>query len=630
MTMPAGEIAKMNHASQLGLINSLLDSIPDIVFFKDTEGIYLGCNQPFAFFVGKSKDEIIGKTDYDLFNADVAGFFRHFDIEMLKQQQPRHNEEWITFPDGKKMLVDTLKTPYWGEDGALIGILGISRDITARKEAEDKVTESEKRFEQIAEHSRVITWEVNVEGLYTYVSNTIKTVLCYKPEEITGKKHFYDLHPEDGRESFKIAAFEVFARKETFRNLENRVVTKSGKVIYVTTNGIPILDESGKLAGYRGTDSDINDRKLTEIALKQSETRFKSLFDRHNAIMMLIDPVSGTIIDANDAAARFYGYSIDTLCSMNIDEITVSDTKHIEIERLEALHQKQNYFISPHKLSNGEVHIVEVHSSPVDFKEKQILFSIIHDITERKIAEEEIKQKSIELAKLNAEKDKFFSIIAHDMRGPFNGFLELTRIMADDMPDLTKEEILKLAGIMRNSATNLFHLLENLLEWSRLQRGVIPFQPTLFSLIANIVESMPPVVDMALKKGIEIRYEIPEGIKVFADNYMLTSIITNLASNAVKFTRNGGSITFKAKEEADNSVEISVTDTGIGMSPQMLNELFRLDTHTSRRGTNGEPSSGLGLILCKDFIEKHKGKLFVHSEKEVGSTFRFTLPNIEI
>ena len=133
---------------QAGLINSLLDSIPDIIFFKDINGVYLGCNPPFAEFVGRSRAEIIGKTDYDLFDKEVADFFREHDRLMLELRQPRHNEEWITYPDGRKKLIDTLKTPYWGPDGTFIGVLGVSRDITERKRAEEKLKDVRKKLVQ--------------------------------------------------------------------------------------------------------------------------------------------------------------------------------------------------------------------------------------------------------------------------------------------------------------------------------------------------------------------------------------------------------------------------------------------------------------------------------------------------
>ena len=134
-------------------------------------------------------------------------------------------------------------------------------------------------------------------------------------------------------------------------------------------------------------------------------------------------------------------------------------------------------------------------------------------------------------------------------------------------------------------------------------------------------------MDSADKKGVEIKYEIPSNLEVFADEYMLASTIRNLASNAVKFTLKGGKVTIAAKSVPGHSVEISVSDTGIGMSPEMVDNLFRLDVQTNRKGTEDEPSSGLGLLLCKDFVEKHGGRIWVESEEGKGSTFYFTLPS---
>ena len=257
---------------------------------------------------------------------------------------------------------------------------------------------------------------------------------------------------------------------------------------------------------------------------------------------------------------------------------------------------------------------------------REVVLASIRDITDRLQAEEELKLKNDELRHINAEKDKFFSIIAHDLRGPFNGFLGFTRLMVEDLPDLTQGEILKFAVSMRNSATNLFQLLENLLEWSRSQRGLTNFEPESFLLKSMIVESMHTLMDAAHKKGVCISFEIQEDLGVFADEYMLASTIRNLASNAMKFTKKGGNVSIAAKTVSGNSVEISVRDTGIGMSSTMVEDLFRLDVQTNRKGTDGEPSTGLGLLLCKDFIEKHGGKIWVESEEGKGSTFRFTLP----
>jgi diguanylate cyclase (GGDEF)-like protein/PAS domain S-box-containing protein len=146
-----------NNKRQSGLISSLLDSIPDIIFFKDLNGVYLGCNPPFAEFVGKPWREIVGRTDYDIFDKKIADFYRDYDQHMLELREPRHNEEWITYPDGRKMLIDTLKTPYWGPDGTLIGVLGISRDITARKQAEAELQTANSsltaRLDELKQHN---------------------------------------------------------------------------------------------------------------------------------------------------------------------------------------------------------------------------------------------------------------------------------------------------------------------------------------------------------------------------------------------------------------------------------------------------------------------------------------------
>ena len=237
-----------------------------------------------------------------------------------------------------------------------------------------------------------------------------------------------------------------------------------------------------------------------------------------------------------------------------------------------------------------------------------------------------LQRQNKALKELNATKDKFFSIIAHDLRGPFSGFLGLTNILADMPESMTSGDIHDFSLAMRDSAANLFGLLENLLEWARLHWGVMTFEPENILLMPMFSEKLRLGLDSANKKGIEIRYDIPEGLEVSADAYMLASIMRNLVSNAVKFTVKSGNIVIGAKKVPGNAVEILVRDTGIGMRPKMVEDLFRLDIKTNRQGTEEEPSSGLGLILCKDFVEKHGGRLWVESKELIGSTFYFTLP----
>ena len=269
---------------------------------------------------------------------------------------------------------------------------------------------------------------------------------------------------------------------------------------------------------------------------------------------------------------------------------------------------------------------VEITSHTVVSNGRNARHVLIHDITERKKAQEEIQIKNEALQKINAEKDRFFSILAHDLRSPFNGFLGLTEIMAEKLHSMSIDDIRKTALVMRCSATNLFRLLGNLLEWSRMQGGLTTFIPSSFFLKPKIMESMVFAQEHARKKEISISNDIPETLEVYADLNMFEGITRNLIFNAVKFTPKCGSIAVSAKPVSENLVEISIKDHGIGMNKDMVDNLFRLDVNTCRKGTDGEYSTGLGLVICKDYIEKHGGELFIESEEGSGSTFSFTLP----
>jgi len=247
------------------------------------------------------------------------------------------------------------------------------------------------------------------------------------------------------------------------------------------------------------------------------------------------------------------------------------------------------------------------------------------NITERKRAETEIQLKNEELVRLTAEKDKFFSIIANDLRGPFQSLLGFTRMMVEELPSLRLDEIQKMAMSMRNSANKLFNLLENLLEWSMMQRGRFSFKPESFILLNGIAPIIDFFRDAADKKMIRISYDVPEDMRVMADAHIFESLMRNLVFNAIKYTPKGGNVTIAAKPMHNNSVEISIRDTGIGMNKNMIDNLFSLDEQTSLQGTEGEPGTGLGLIICKEFIEKHGEKIWVESEEGKGSTFYFTL-----
>ena len=249
-----------------------------------------------------------------------------------------------------------------------------------------------------------------------------------------------------------------------------------------------------------------------------------------------------------------------------------------------------------------------------------------YEITALKLAEETANKTNEALNKVISEKDKLFSIIAHDLRSPFTGLLGLSEVLARKSSELTPEEISKLSKLLNESASNIYKLIDNLLEWAQLQKDTIAFLPKEIQFLEIISKCVDISAQAATLKEIEIIHNIPLGLKIYADEKMLEAVCRNLLSNAVKFSWRGGKITITAKEIENSMLEISVTDNGTGIPEKVLSQLFSIGDKIRKKGTEDEPSTGLGLILCKEFVEKNRGQIWVTSKVNVGSTFHFTVP----
>lgn len=249
---------------------------------------------------------------------------------------------------------------------------------------------------------------------------------------------------------------------------------------------------------------------------------------------------------------------------------------------------------------------------------------ITSNILRRKKAENEAKFKNEQLQKSIVEKDKLFSIIAHDLRSPFNSFLGLTQLLSEEFNSLPQSEIQRLVNSMKVSASNLYALLENLLEWSAMQRGQMDFKPETILLHQRVKSCVEMIIGPATSEDITISCNIPKKYEIIADKHQFDTVIRNLVSNAIKFSPSGSVINISAKSNKKGIIEVSVKDSGIGMNAELLSKLFRIDQGTSRKGIHGEPSTGLGLLLCKEFIEKNGGTIWVESKEGAGSTFSFT------
>jgi PAS domain S-box-containing protein len=505
----------------------------------------------------------------------------------------------------------------------------LKQDIAKRKKAENALRESEDKYSkafQTAPYAISIT-SVN-DGRFIDINNAFTTISGYSKEDVLsdstiGLNLWVNLDD-------RVRVVTKLLNGENIFSEEYQFNTKKGNVIFglFSAQIIFLNNESFVLSSI----NDITERKIIEESLKQSEEKYRQLIENSHDIIYMLLP-DGTFTFVSPAWTRLLGHPIDQVFGHSFQEFVHPDDipgclawlkNGLESDQ----RQKGVEYRVKHLDGSWRWHI----SSAMPFKDKNGIIvrfeGTARDITDRKIAEEEIKLKNKELLLINSEKDKFFSIIAHDLRSPFNAFIGLTQIMAEELSTLSMNEIQVYAESMKNSASNLYRLLENLLNWSKIQQGLIPFNAEILRLLPIVEESMLMLLEAAKNKNIEISLNIPNDIKVSADENMLNAIIRNLVSNAIKFTPKGGKINLSASENGENYVEITIKDTGIGMTDDMIENLFKLDVNTNRPGTDGEASTGLGLILCKEFIEKHKGKLWVKCNGDKGCTFWFTIPSI--
>lgn len=277
-------------------------------------------------------------------------------------------------------------------------------------------------------------------------------------------------------------------------------------------------------------------------------------------------------------------------------------------------------------LGEGQKKIISTRKSRfVDEDGKKFLVGVIRDITERIKTEEDLRESAIQLKELNATKDKLFSIIAHDLRSPFNNILVLSQILKAQLSKSEDPDTQVHIDLIHSTAKNTLVLLENLLDWAKSQSGQINFKNEKINISNVVNEILELSISIAKTKDISIQVHIPEDVEINSDKKILKTIIRNLMSNAIKYSRPGDKITISAVEEKD-LVKIVISDSGVGMDDDTLENLFSITGNTPLPGTLNEKGSGFGLVLCREFIEKLGGKIWVESEKEKGSDFIFTIP----
>lgn len=362
--------------------------------------------------------------------------------------------------------------------------------------------------------------------------------------------------------------------------------------------------------------------------LAQAEERFRSVAESASDAIIGFDK-NGKVFFWNNSAEDIFGYSKRQAIGSNFSRFIPDQKAKTHGESFDIQKLLKNEFDRSVKeliglASNGKQLDLGVSFSSWVADNEIFFTAIVRDITIRKQAEEALRKNESKLKELNESKDKFFSIISHDLKSPFTSLVGFSEFLVHELDNLSIEEIKEYSSSIHNSATGVLRLLENLLQWSRFQRGKIDFKPENIDIKSLVNDIFELYKISAKNKGIELINAVGDNLPVFADKNMMETVLRNLTANAIKFTKSGGKVSIYS--ELDDKVNIIVEDTGVGISKENIQKLFKLDTHHTTVGTNNEQGTGLGLIICKDFVVKNNGKISVESQPDVGTRFIIELP----
>ncbi len=412
----------------------------------------------------------------------------------------------------------------------------------------------------------------------------------------------------------------------------NRFTNDDLRLIEPIAGAAAVAVENARL--YTTAQQEITERKKAEEALRESEEKYRTLFENLKDVFYRVD-MNGKIVLISPSVIQLLGYTAQEAIGLNLGKDVFVHPEQWEdfMMIMEADGNLDNFEIL-FKRADGSFDWGSASAQFYTDSEGTRLGieGITRDISIRKQAElqllaahDELQKTNRQLQELNASKDKFFSIISHDLRSPFTVMLGYSQLLDERFDLYDKEEIKKHIGKMRKSAEQLYALLENLLTWSRIQRGIIEYAPEDIDLSDVADENVDLFLARAEQKEIMLHSSVKVESRVHADYNMVNTILRNLVSNALKFTPGGGVIEISAQRE-DTFIKVAVSDTGTGIIEEDIPKLFRIDAQYTNVGTAGEKGTGLGLSLCQELVEKNGGAIWVESEQGKGTTFKFTLP----
>ncbi len=627
--------------------SSIIDTLPYGFVYHDNSGKILYANSYAQRILGITQRQISGKASTDpewmSIREDGSPFLgdEHPSLIALKSGQSICKVIMGVFNSlqQKYIWININAVPIFTEGNKNpIAVYVTFEDITEFKKNKDFESdlyinlrqsnlEIAQRQSAIDQHAIVAITDFN--GTIVYANNKFCEISKYSKQELIGQNHRM-INSGYHSKFFFHNMYSTIKSGDTWHG-EIRNRAKDGSYYWVSTTIAPLKNIQGEVEQFLAIRTDITERVNAEQALRISEAQTRAILENNQESIIFINR-DKTVQFFNNIAA----YRIKNLLGKELKigilmyDFTNDKGKEDFNHYFQLALQGERVTFDRVLEVNNSQYWFEIQYAPIKNKSQEIIGVLFtaRDISEKKKAEEELNQYTLELENLNYTKDKFFNIIAHDLRNPFAGILGVSEMLEEKLKaDNThnSNECLKMAQLIQTSSRSAFTLLENLMQWARSQTGEINFEPIITSIDSIIEATLPLVNGNAFKKNITIEKKLSPEKFIFADPALTNTILRNILTNAIKFSYPNGKI-IVSTNVIDKFVEVSISDNGVGIKADNLTKLFRIDSKFSKLGTDSEKGTGLGLILCKEFVEKQGGKIRVESEFEKGSTFTFTLP----
>lgn len=604
-----------------GQLRTLVDTIPDLVWLKDRNGVYLMCNPKFERFFGAKEEEIVGNTDYDFVEKDLADLFTLNDRKTMDAGKPSVNEEEIFFADdGHREFLETIKSPMYDSNGHLIGVLGVGRDITRHKLAEEELQRREMQLRTAQKVGGFGSWEIDLSSGKVDASEQAFLIYGFETKQLT-IKDIQAIPLPEYRSMLDTALRDLVSSKKTY-DVHFRIIRQNDSSVRDIHSVAEYFAERNVVIG---TIQDITDRKQAEDRLAEEAARRRILIEQSKDGIVILDQ-NGKVCEANQRYAEMLGYSPEELLTLHMWDWDIHYTKEQLLEMIRLADNRGVIHETTHRRKDGTFINVEISGNAAFFGGKKLIFCVCRDITERKQAEEILLNAKIAAEDANRSKGEFLATMSHELRTPLNSIIGFSDILLEGTAGSLNEKQARYIDHILKGGRHLLELINDILDFSKAEAGKMELDRELFSIYDAIEEIKALISPLAFKKNIELDIKIESGLEnISADKIKFKQILYNLTSNAIKFTPDKGYVGITA-QRFDNMLQISVIDTGIGIATKDLGKLFQPFKQLNSYMTREHQGTGLGLVLVKKYAEMHGGSVWVESEVGKGSIFTFRIP----